>query len=67
MKITRKNPISGEKVTREIDVSQEQLDAWNSGELIQRAMPDLNEDDREFILTGILPNQWDELFGYNGE
>lgn len=67
MKITRKNPISGETVTREIDVSQAQLDAWNSGELIQRAMPDLNEDDREFILTGILPHQWDELFGYNGE
>ena len=67
MKITRKNPISGEKVTREIEVTQEQLDAWNSGELIQRAMPDLNEDDREFILTGILPHQWDELFGYNGE
>jgi hypothetical protein len=67
MKITRKNPISGEKVTREINVSQAQLDAWNSGELIQRAMPDLSADDREFILTGILPHQWDELFGYNGE
>lgn len=67
MNITRKNPISGETITRDIDVTQEQLDAWNSGTLIQRAMPQLSADDREFILTGILPEQWEELFGYNGE
>lgn len=67
MNITRKNPISGETITRDIDVTQEQLDAWNAGTLIQNAMPHLSADDREFIITGILPEQWEELFGYNGE
>ena len=67
MNITRKNPISGETITRDIDVTQEQIDAWNSGTLIQHAMPNLSADDREFIITGILPEQWEELFGYNGE
>ena len=62
MKITRINPFTGEQVTLDIPVNQAQLDAWNSGQLIQHAMPNISEDDREFILTGILPEQWEEMF-----
>jgi hypothetical protein len=47
----------------EIDVSQDQLDAWLNGALIQNAMPNLNADEREFIMTGITPNEWDAMFG----
>ena len=28
--------------------------------LIQRAFPDLSADDREFILTGVSPEEWDK-------
>jgi hypothetical protein len=46
----------------DIPVTQEQLDAWARGMLIQQAMPDLTPDQREFIMTGITPAEWDETF-----
>lgn len=63
MKITRTSPFSGLKHTMEISVTQAQLDAWKNGELIQRAMPNLAPDQREFIKTGITPKEWAEAFG----
>lgn len=48
----------------DLDITQEQLDAWNNGtQLIQEAFPHLNADEREFILTGITTPEWDEAFG----
>lgn len=35
---------------------------WQSGTVIQRAMPHLSADEREFIMTGITPSEWDEIF-----
>ena len=51
-------------ITRAIDIpcTQEQLDAWNQGQdLIQRILPDLTDDQREFIMTGCTPEEWDTL------
>ena len=47
----------------EIPVTQEQLDAWKDGMLIQKAMPNLTPDQREFIMTGITPEEWDDAYG----
>lgn len=63
MKIAKTSIIDGVTRTREIDVTQDQLNQWNSGALIQNVMPDLDENDREFIMTGITPEQWEEVFG----
>jgi hypothetical protein len=30
--------------------------------LIQEAMPNLSADDREFIMTGITPEEWNSAF-----
>ena len=62
MKITRTSSVSGKTTTREIDVTQEQLDLYYNGTLIQKAMPHLSDDDREFIMTGITPEEWEEIF-----
>ena len=48
--------------TREIGVSQSQLDRWKAGELIQNVMPHLSADDREFLMTGLTPKDWEEMF-----
>lgn len=61
MIITRKSLISGEVHHREIQVSSDQLDKWKSGQNIQEACPDLSADDREFIMTGSIPEEWDSL------
>lgn len=62
MKITRTSPFSGKENTMEIAVTQEQLDNWKAGQLIQNAMPNLTPDEREFIMTGITAEEWDETF-----
>lgn len=65
MLIVRKSPFSGKTNEREIDVSDEQMEDWLSGTVIQKAMPHLSADDREFIITGIMPDEWEATFGHN--
>lgn len=36
---------------------------WLGGELIQRAMPYLTPDEREFLMTGFTPEDWEAMFG----
>jgi hypothetical protein len=62
MKVTRTSMLSGVTRTREIDVTADQLKAWHDGLLIQNAMPHLSADDREFLITGITPKEWDNEF-----
>jgi|TARA_R110000851_G_scaffold88106_3_gene192537 hypothetical protein len=59
--ITRTSPITNETICMEIEITQDQYDAWKSGVLIQDAMPDLSADDREYIMTGMTPEDWDKL------
>ena len=47
----------------DIDVTHEQIALWEGGMLIQQAMPNLCEDEREFIMTGITPQEWDTEMG----
>lgn len=58
MLITRKSIMTGEVRTIDIPVTQEQLDEWASGKLIQNAMPNLSASEREFIMTGIVDEEW---------
>lgn len=61
MIITRKSLLSGITRSIELPVLQEQIDAWQSGTFIQDAMPQLNDADREFILSGITAEEWESL------
>ena len=60
--ITRQCPFTGAINTQKIEVTQDQIDAWNNGKLIQEAMPDLTAGEREFIKTGITDEVWDSTF-----
>lgn len=63
MKITRVSPFSNKKATLELDVTARQIASWERGELIQDAMPNLTPAEREFIKTGVTPDEWGEIFG----
>ena len=63
MKITRVSPFSTKKTTLEIDVTARQIASWEKGEMIQDAMPNLTVAEREFIKTGVTPDEGDEIFG----
>jgi len=62
MKITRKSTVSGIERTLEVNVTEDQYKAWAAGELAQVAFPNATADEREFIMTGITKEEWEDLF-----
>lgn len=63
MLITKRSPLTLKDNTREIDVTMDQLNAWANGpDVIQKVLPWLSDDDREFLLTGCTPEDWDFMF-----
>ena len=62
MKITKTSPFTNTTNVMDINVTQEQYLAWLDGTLIQDAMPNISADEREFIMTGITPEEWDSAF-----
>jgi hypothetical protein len=63
MEITKKSKLSGKEHTMDLDITQDQIAKWLNGELIQVAMPNLTADQREFMISGATPEEWDEIFG----
>jgi outer membrane biogenesis lipoprotein LolB len=63
MRITRTSRLTGKTSVMDLPITREQLAAWVDGELIQNAMPHLNADQREFVMTGITPDEWQAVFG----
>lgn len=61
MLITNISMVTGTSRTIDLPITKEQLDRWKNGELIQVAMPDLTAEQREFIITGTSPKEWESL------
>ena len=62
MKIKRKSLLTGAERVREMNITQDQLNAWAAGALIQNVFPHLSDEDREFIKTGVTGEEWDEYW-----
>lgn len=54
-------PFCGKNGLVEVDV--EQYEAWQSGELIQYAMPALSATQREMLITGMCEDCQNSIFG----
>jgi hypothetical protein len=67
MKIRRISQITGEENEMDLNITQEQIDAYEGGALIQEAFPDLSNEEREFFKTGITPQEWQEQIADNPE
>lgn len=63
MLLSHKSQISGKINTMDLDVTKEQLDKFNAGAYIQDVFPHLTAGEREFILTGVTPEEWDAVMG----
>lgn len=67
MLITKISKLTGIEHTKEINVTQQQLYDWAlSNQNIQDIMPQLSDDEREFIMTGITSDEWDDAFPDEG-
>ena len=60
--LERNSPLTGKVNSMEIEMDPADYLAWQQGEVIQKAFPYLNADEREFIKTGITPSDWEEMF-----
>lgn len=63
MKITRVSLLSGKCHTMDLAVNAEQMTRWERGTLAQVAFPHLPAAEREFIISGITPEEWAATFG----
>lgn len=61
MIITKTSPMTGMINTMDVSVTEVQIMRWQRGMLIQDAMPDLSVDEREFIMTGMTPADWEKM------
>jgi hypothetical protein len=59
--------LSGKTNTMELDVTYEQLyridNRRYTAELIQNIVPNLTPGQREFLMTGITPEEWTSIYG----
>lgn len=67
MIVIRTSMISNTEKSMDIPVTEEKLQQWDDflreeRPLIQNFFPELNAEQREFILTGITPEEWDIIF-----
>ena len=62
MLIAKTSSLTSRTHEMEIDVSDKQIALWMEGALIQDVMPNLTPDEREFLMTGITPAEWNEMF-----
>ena len=63
MNITRRHPFNGNLNTVTLPITEQQWQSYQNGALVQDAFPNLSADEREFIISGILPGEWDSLLG----
>ena len=59
MQITKISTLTQKEHTMEVPCTQEELDNFNAGMHIQNAMPNVSAELREFVLSGITPEEWD--------
>ena len=65
--LARTSSISGDINEMEIPMSIRDysiaIHKWKEGAMIQDAFPTLSPAIREFIMSGITPQEWEEMFG----
>ena len=64
--ITRRSVLSGKNNTMDLPVTEQQLLDWLGtpdcpGRLIQDVMPHLSVQQREFLISGCLPEEWETI------
>jgi len=68
VQITKTSQISGQEHTMDLPVTQAEIDRWKkTGAHVQNVFPHLNADQREFLMTGITPEEWEATFGGDDE
>ena len=64
MNVTKTSILTGKTSTLFIEgLTQDMLDSWKDGALIQEALRGIPQELREFVMTGVTPEEWEERIG----
>jgi uncharacterized protein YdeI (YjbR/CyaY-like superfamily) len=63
MIVKQLNRLTGQVNEMELDITDEQISAFEKGAFVQDAFPNLTPTEREFILTGMTEAEQKEIFG----
>lgn len=63
MNVTRVSKFTGVKRTLDLCITADQVAKYEAGALVQDAFPSLPTADREFFITGVTQEEWDDVFG----
>lgn len=63
MIVKRTCPFTGKLHEVDLPITEEQYKQWEMGEFVQDAFPNLTPDQREYIISGIYPGEWDKWMG----
>ncbi len=59
MRITKKSILTGVTRTQDLPITEAQLAKYYEGSVpVQVALPHLTTEQQEFLLTGIIPEEW---------
>ena len=61
--VFKRSVFSGKMHVAKLPISREQWDTWSiSRKLIQDELPHLSKEEREFLMSGATPTEWDDAF-----
>jgi hypothetical protein len=67
MLVSKISNLTGQRSEMDLPITDDQLLRYTEGmELVQDIFPNLTANQREFIMTGITPAEWDEMY-FNDE
>jgi len=46
----------------EVSVNTADYEEWKSGAYIQDVFPEMSREEREFLISGTTPKEWDDMF-----
>ena len=61
MELYRTSMFSGVEHQMDLPITAAQLRRWEEGALIQDVFPDLTRGQREFIMTGMTEDEWQDF------
>ena len=63
VRVTKTSMLTGNQSSMLLPLRQGEIEHWlNSGTLVQDAFPHLSADVREFLMSGITPDEWNATF-----
>ena len=61
MLITKTSVMTGEKNEMLLPVTNEQIERWEGGALIQDVFPHLTPSEIEFLISGVTTDEWGQM------